>query len=166
MAAGRRAGPPLVGDIGTSMARALLTIGLALSVLVGASASPAGAGTVPPMAGPMSACAGRNVERQGPQPDPVRDAGAGGARRRRGVHPDLGRPGRQWRPRLRGQVRGRVQPRQRHTDVLPGRPRSSRTRDVAAGDRYARAGTYHVSVTGYANCGPDRADVTHSVVIT
>ena len=52
----RRPGPALIGDLGTAMARALLTVGLALSLLAGTAASPAGAGTVPPTAGPYPVC--------------------------------------------------------------------------------------------------------------
>ena len=117
-----------------------LTVGLALSLLAGTSASPAGAGTVPPMAGPISRVPDVTSSARGLSltlsVTPGRAApGAAG-----GVHPDRGRPGRQWRPRLRGQVRGRVEPRQRHTDVLPGRAWSPRTRDVAVGAQVCPSG--------------------------
>jgi hypothetical protein len=45
----------------------------------------------------------------------------------------------------------------------PGRPEHETWR---LAHRYARAGTYYISATGYANCGPDRVSVTSRVVIT
>ena len=51
-----RPGPALIGDLGAAMARALLTVGLALSLLVGTSRLSRRTGTVPPMAGPISVC--------------------------------------------------------------------------------------------------------------
>jgi hypothetical protein len=57
-----------------------------------------------------------------------------------------------------------------HANVIPmfclagkGRPEHEAWRMA---HRYARAGSYHVSAIGYANCGPDRASVTRQLVIT
>jgi hypothetical protein len=45
----------------------------------------------------------------------------------------------------------------------PGRPEHQTWR---LAHRYRRAGTYHVSATGYANCGGGRATSTGRVVVT
>jgi hypothetical protein len=57
-----------------------------------------------------------------------------------------------------------------HANVIPmfclagkGRPEHEAWRMA---HRYARAGSYHVSAIGYANCGPDRGSVTRQLVVT
>jgi PKD domain len=57
-----------------------------------------------------------------------------------------------------------------HANVIPmfclagkGRPEHEAWRLT---HRYARAGTYQVSATGYANCGPDRSSVARQLVVT
>ncbi len=162
----RRPGPALIGDLGAAMARALVTVGLALSLLAGTSASPAGAGTVPPMAGLISRV-----------PDVT--SSAGGLSLTLSVSPGRAAPGAAVEFTLTVAARAangalgygvRFGDGSSHANAIPmyclagpGRPEHGTWRLV---HRYARPGTYHVSVTGYANCGPDRADVTHNVVIT
>jgi len=161
----QRPGAVVIGDLRLTMAAALVTAGLVLPLLAGFPAT-AGATTAFPMAGPISrepdatsSARGLSVTLAVTPPRAVPGAPVAftlslAARAANGALGYMVRFG-------DGSSRANAIP--MYCLAGPGRPEHATWRLV---HRYARAGSYHVSVTGYANCGPDRTNVTHNVVIT